>query len=154
MASLFRYPLTLGSKKEAEGNHHIITFVALKYNENKGTTTPGSEVNLYITGDALKSTYGQVYADVAIGAVGGALMQSSGTDKMYAAIEQGAGALGSLATGGEGGFLDAFKNLGGGGGPGGMGPGGPGRGPGNGPGPASGPGGRGPGNGGGGPGGK
>ena len=50
MASLFRYPLTLGSNNEDEGNHHIITFVAMKYNENRGTDTPGSEVNLYITG--------------------------------------------------------------------------------------------------------
>ena len=110
---LFKYPLTLGSSQEEEGNHHIITFVAMKYNENRGADFPGSEVNLYITGDALKSTYGQTYADVAMGAVGGALMQSPGTDKMYEAIEGGAGGLASLATGGEGGVFDAFKNLGG-----------------------------------------
>ena len=110
MASLFRYPLTLGSNNENEGNHHIITFVAMKYNENRGTVVNGDEVNLYITGDALKSTYGQVYADVAMGAVGGALMQSPGTDEMYKAIEGGAGGLASLATGGEGGIFDAFKN--------------------------------------------
>ena len=111
---LFKYPLTLGSSQEEEGNHHIITFVAMNYNENRGTTAPGSEVNLYITGDALKSTYGQTYADVAMGAIGGALMQSPGTDKMYEAIEGGAGGLASLATGGGGGegFFDAFKNLG------------------------------------------
>ena len=109
---LFKYPLTLGSSQEEEGNHHIITFVAMKYNENRGTDTPGSEVNLYITGDALKSTYGQTYADVAMGAVGGALMQSPGTEKMYSAIEGGTGGLASLATGGEGGIFDAFKNLG------------------------------------------
>ena len=109
---LFKYPLTLGSSQENEGNHHIITFVAMKYNENRGTDRPGSEVNLYITGDALKSTYGQTYADVAMGAIGGALMQSPGTDKMYEAIEGGAGGLASLGTGGEGGFLDAFKALG------------------------------------------
>ena len=54
---LFKYPLTLGTQEE-EGNQHIITFVAMKYNENRGTASPGSEVNLYITGDALKSTYG------------------------------------------------------------------------------------------------
>ena len=101
---LFKYPLTLGSSQEEEGNQHIITFVAMKYNENRGTDRPGSEVNLYITGDALKSTYGQTYADVAMGAVGGALMQSPGTDKMYEAIEGGAGGLASLGTGGEGGF--------------------------------------------------
>ena len=111
---LFKYPLTLGSSQEEEGNHHIITFVAMKYNENRGTDTPGSEVNLYITGDALKSTYGQTYADVAMGAVGGALMQSPGTDKMYSAIEGGVGGLASLGTGGEGGNFDAFKNIGGG----------------------------------------
>ena len=46
---LFKYPLTLGSSQEEEGNHHIITFVAMNYNENRGTTAPGSEVNLYIT---------------------------------------------------------------------------------------------------------
>ena len=113
MASLFRYPLTLGSDNENEGNHHIITFVAMKYNENRGKSTPGSEVNLYITGDALKTSYGQTYADVAMGAVGGALMQSPGTDEMYKAIEGGAGGLAGLATGGEGGIFDAFKNLGG-----------------------------------------
>ena len=109
---LFKYPLNLG-KKDTEGNQHIITFLALKYNENRGTDSPGDEVNLYITGDALKSTYGQVYADVAMGAVGGALMQSPGTDKMYSAIEGGVGGLASLGTGGEGGILDAFKNIGG-----------------------------------------
>ena len=110
---LFKYPLTLGSSQEEEGNQHIITFVAMKYNENRGTDTPGSEVNLYITGDALKSTYGQTYADVAMGATGGALMQSPGTDEMYKAIEGGAGGLAGLATGGAGeGFFDAFKNLG------------------------------------------
>ena len=112
MAVLFRYPANLG-KQEDEGNQHIITFVAMKYNENAGRETPGDEVNLYITGDALKSTYGQTYADVAMGAIGGALMQSPGTDEMYGAIEKGAGGLASLATGGEGGFFDAFKNLGG-----------------------------------------
>ena len=32
MAQLFRYPLTLGSG-EREGNQHIITFIAMKYNE-------------------------------------------------------------------------------------------------------------------------
>ena len=110
---LFKYPLNLGNSQDEEGNQHIITFVAMKYNENRGTDTPGSEVNLYITGDALKSTYGQTYADVAMGAVGGALMQSPGTDKMYSAIEGGAGGLASLATGGEGGIFDAFKNIGG-----------------------------------------
>jgi len=47
-----------------------------------------------------------------MGAVGGALMQSPGTDEMYSAIEGGAGGLASLATGGEGGVFDAFKNLG------------------------------------------
>ena len=53
---------------------------------------------LYITGDALKSTYGQTYADVSLGAVGGFLMQSKGTEDVYRAME---GAVGSLA-GGEG----------------------------------------------------
>ena len=62
---LFKYPSTLVSE-ENEGNQHIITFVALKYNENSGKTTPHSEVNLYITGDALKTAYGQVYADTAM----------------------------------------------------------------------------------------
>ena len=109
---LFKYPLTLGSSQEEEGNQHIITFVAMKYNENRGTDTPGSEVNLYITGDALKSTYGQVYADVAIGAVGGALMQSKGAEDIYGAME---GALGSAA-GGSGvnlaNMLSAVKGVG------------------------------------------
>ena len=77
MASvIFKYPLTLGSSQENEGNQHIITFVAMKYNENRGTDTPGSEVNLYITGDALKTAYGQVYADTAMGASAGFLMQN------------------------------------------------------------------------------
>jgi len=49
MALLFKYPLTLGSNNEEEGNHHIITFVALKYNENRGKDSLGDEVNLYIT---------------------------------------------------------------------------------------------------------
>ena len=128
MAILFKYPLTLGSSQEEEGNHHIITFVAMNYNENRGTDSPGDEVNLYITGDALKSTYGQVYADVAMGAVGGALMQSPGTDKMYEAIEGGTGGLAALATGGAGGgnmldkAMEIFSGLGGaGGGPAGTG---------------------------------
>jgi len=94
MALLFKYPLTLGSNNEEEGNHHIITFVALKYNENRGKDSLGDEVNLYITGDALKSTYGQTYADVGMGAVGGFLMQSKGTEDVYKAIE---GAVGSAA---------------------------------------------------------
>ena len=94
MALLFKYPLTLGSNNEEEGNHHIITFVALKYNENRGKDSLGDEVNLYITGDALKSTYGQTYADVGLGAVGGFLMQSEGTEKVYRAME---GAVGSAA---------------------------------------------------------
>ena len=98
MALLFKYPLTLGSNNEEEGNHHIITFVALKYNENRGKDSLGDEVNLYITGDALKSTYGQTYADVGLGAVGGFLMQAGGAEKIYGAME---GAVGSLA-GGEG----------------------------------------------------
>jgi hypothetical protein len=49
-----------------------------------------------------------------MGAVGGALMQSPGTEDMYSAIEGGAGGLASLGTGGEGGIFDAFKNIGGG----------------------------------------
>ena len=112
MASLFRYPSTLGTAAD-EGNQHIITFVSMKYNENRGTDVPGDEVNLYITGDALKTSYGQTYADVAMGATGGALMQSPGTDELYSAIEGGAGGLAGLATGGEGGgVFDFFKNLG------------------------------------------
>ena len=91
---LFKYPLTLGSNNEEEGNHHIITFVALKYNENRGKDSLGDEVNLYITGDALKSTYGQTYADVSLGAVGGFLMQAKGTEDVYKAME---GAVGSAA---------------------------------------------------------
>ena len=98
MAMLFKYPASLGSNNEDEGNHHIITFVALKYNENRGKDSLGDEVNLYITGDALKSTYGQTYADVGMGAVGGFLMQAQGAEKIYGAME---GAVGSLA-GGEG----------------------------------------------------
>ena len=82
---LFKYPLTLG-KPEEEGNQHIITFVAMKYNENAGRETPGDEVNLYITGDALKSTYGQTYADVAMGAVGGLVMQSPGAEALYLSL--------------------------------------------------------------------
>ena len=94
MALLFKYPATLGSNNEEEGNHHIITFVALKYNENRGKDSLGDEVNLYITGDALKSTYGQTYADVGMGAVGGFLMQTGGTEDVYKAME---GAVGSAA---------------------------------------------------------
>ena len=94
MALLFKYPLTLGSNNEEEGNHHIITFVALKYNENRGKDSLGDEVNLYITGDALKTSYGQTYADVGLGAVGGFLMQSKGTEEVYRAME---GAVGSAA---------------------------------------------------------
>jgi len=93
MALLFKYPANLG-KPENEGNQHIITFVALKYNENRGKDSLGDEVNLYITGDALKSTYGQTYADVGMGAIGGFLMQSEGTEKVYRAME---GAVGSAA---------------------------------------------------------
>ena len=93
---LFKYPLTLGSNNEEEGNQHIITFVAMKYNENKGTDSLGDEVNLYITGDALKSTYGQTYADVALGAVGGFVMQAKGAEEIYGIME---GAVGSVAGG-------------------------------------------------------
>jgi hypothetical protein len=93
MAMLFKYPANLG-KPEDEGNQHIITFVALKYNENRGKDSLGDEVNLYITGDALKTSYGQQYADVAMGAVGGFLMQSKGTEEVYKAME---GAVGSAA---------------------------------------------------------
>ncbi|MCH2264808.1 MAG: hypothetical protein MK371_07905, partial [SAR86 cluster bacterium] len=120
MAVLFRYPSDLGGSQEIEGNQHIITFVAMKYNVNAGRETPGDEVNLYITGDALKSTYGQTYADVAMGAIGGALMQSPGTEKMYEAIEGGTGGLAALATGGAGGgnmldqAMSIFSNIGGG----------------------------------------
>ena len=112
MASLFRYPSTLGTAAD-EGNQHIITFVSMKYNENRGTDVPGDEVNLYITGDALKTSYGQTYADVAMGATGGALMQSPGTDELYSAIEGGAGGLAGLATGGEGGgAFNFFEKIG------------------------------------------
>ena len=96
MALLFKYPLTLGSNNEEEGNHHIITFVALKYNENRGKDSLGDEVNLYITGDALKSTYGQTYADVGMGAVGGFVMQAQGAEKIYGGLEE---AVGGLAAG-------------------------------------------------------
>ena len=96
MALLFKYPLTLGSNNEEEGNHHIITFVALKYNENRGKDSLGDEVNLYITGDALKSTYGQTYADVGLGAVGGFVMQAQGAEKIYGGLEE---AVGGLAAG-------------------------------------------------------
>ena len=111
MALLFRYPLTLGSNNEEEGNHHIITFVALKYNENRGKDSLGDEVNLYITGDALKSTYGQTYADVGMGAIGGFLMQSEGTEKVYKAIE---GAVGSAAGLDIAGVIDKISGIGGG----------------------------------------
>ena len=107
---LFKYPLNLGSSQEEEGNHHIITFVAMKYNENRGTATPGSEVNLYITGDALKSTYGQTYADVGLGAVGGFLMQSTGTEDVYKAME---GAVVSGAGGNIAGIIDKVSAVGG-----------------------------------------
>jgi len=111
MAVLFRYPANLG-KQEDEGNQHIITFVAMKYNENAGRETPGDEVNLYITGDALKSTYGQTYADVAMGAVGGLVMQSPGAEALYKGIEAGAGALAKATTGGGGGnALDKAMDL-------------------------------------------
>ena len=109
---LFKYPLTLGSSQEEEGNQHIITFVAMKYNENRGIAFPGSEVNLYITGDALKSTYGQTYADLAIGAVGGAIMQSPGAETLYAGIEAGGGALGEIMSGGKGGGTMFDKAMG------------------------------------------
>ena len=108
MASLFRYPLTLASDNEQEGNQHIITFVALKYNENRGTDSPGDEVNLYITGDALKSTYGQVYADVAMGAIGGTVMQTQGAEAVYGVAE---GAFKEAVAGG--GMVDIAKILGG-----------------------------------------
>jgi len=112
MASLFRYPLTLGGTEEIEGNQHIITFVALKYNENRGTDSPGDEVNLYITGDALKSSYGQVYADMAMGAVGGTVMQTQGAEAVYGAMES---AVGGVATGGGpdiAGLLSAVGDVG------------------------------------------
>ena len=109
MALLFKYPLTLGSNNEEEGNHHIITFVALKYNENRGKDSLGDEVNLYITGDALKSTYGQTYADVGMGAVGGFLMQSKGTEDVYKAIE---GAVGSAAGFDLGGIIKNISGVG------------------------------------------
>jgi hypothetical protein len=107
MALLFKYPLTLGSNNEDEGNHHIITFVALKYNENRGKDSLGDEVNLYITGDALKSTYGQTYADVGMGAVGGFLMQTEGTEKVYRAME------GAVVSGAGGDIAGIIKNIGG-----------------------------------------
>ncbi len=110
MALLFKYPLTLGSNNEEEGNHHIITFVALKYNENRGKDSLGDEVNLYITGDALKTSYGQTYADVAMGAVGGFLMQSEGTEKVYRAME---GAVGSAAGFDLGGIIKNISGVGG-----------------------------------------
>ena len=106
---LFKYPLTLGSSQEEEGNQHIITFVALKYNENRGKDSLGDEVNLYITGDALKSTYGQTYADVSLGAVGGFLMQSKGTEDVYKAIE---GAVGSAAGFDLGGIIKNISGVG------------------------------------------
>ena len=105
---LFKYPLTLGSSQEEEGNQHIITFVAMKYNENRGTATPGSEVNLYITGDALKTSYGQVYADMAMGAIGGTVMQTEGAEAVYNVAE---GAFKSAVAGG--GMVDIAKILGG-----------------------------------------
>ena len=111
MASLFRYPLTLGQSPDTggtEGNQHIITFVALKYNENRGTDTPGDEVNLYITGDALKTSYGQVYADMAMGAIGGTVMQTEGAEAVYNVAE---GAFKSAVAGG--GMVDIAKILGG-----------------------------------------
>ena len=107
---LFKYPLTLGSSEEEEGNQHIITFVAMKYNENRGKDSLGDEVNLYITGDALKTSYGQTYADVAMGAVGGFLMQSEGTEKVYKAIE---GAVGSAAGLDIAGVIDKISGIGG-----------------------------------------
>ena len=118
MASLFRYPSTLVSE-ENEGNQHIITFVAMKYNENRGTASPGSEVNLYITGDALKSTYGQVYADVAMGAIGGTVMQTQGAEAIYGAMESAAVGAAGKVTGGEGfdiaGLINDVSKVGGGG---------------------------------------
>jgi len=68
----------------------------MKYNENRGTDIPGDEVNLLITGDALKTSYGQIYADVGMGAIGGFLMQSSGAEDIYGIME---GAVGSVAGG-------------------------------------------------------
>ena len=110
MALLFKYPANLG-KPENEGNQHIITFVALKYNENRGKDSLGDEVNLYITGDALKTSYGQTYADVGMGAIGGFLMQSEGTEKVYKAIE---GAVGSAAGLDIAGVIDKISGIGGG----------------------------------------
>ena len=116
---LFKYPLTLGSSQEEEGNHHIITFVAMKYNENRGTASPGSEVNLYITGDALKTSYGQVYADMAMGAIGGTVMQTQGAEAIYGAMESAAVGAAGKVTGGEGfdiaGLINDVSKVGGGG---------------------------------------
>jgi len=103
MPAIFKYPLTLGSIGANEGNQHIITFVALKYNENSGKTTNHSEVNLYITGDALKTAYGQVYADTAMGASAGFLMQNqNAAASAYGALESAVGGAAGFATGGAG----------------------------------------------------
>ena len=116
MASvIFKYPLTLGSIGANEGNQHIITFVALKYNENSGKTTNHSEVNLYITGDALKTAYGQVYADTAMGASAGFLMQNqNAAASAYGALESAVGGAAGFVTGGAGvNISDIIKNIGG-----------------------------------------
>ena len=42
MPALLKYPSTLVTDGVGnEGNQHIITFVAMKYNENRGTDVPG-----------------------------------------------------------------------------------------------------------------
>ena len=111
---LYQYPSTLFS--ENEGNQHIITFVALKYSENSGKTTPHSEVNLYITGDALKTAYGQVYADTAMGASAGFIMQNqNAAATAYGALEGAVGGAAGFATGGAGiDIADILGKLGGG----------------------------------------
>jgi len=67
--SNLKFPLNIGTASASEYKHRI-TFTAQKYNPSNGKTAPNGTVTLYMPAEALKTTYGQTYGDVELGAMG------------------------------------------------------------------------------------
>ncbi len=91
---IFKYPLTLNG---GDGEYkHYIQFTAQRYRASAGSASPNGSVSLYMTGDALKTTYGQAYGDSDLGALGNLVNEMDSQTAQSAVAQMGAGQLGKL----------------------------------------------------------
>ena len=91
---IFKYPLNLDGG-DGEYNHYI-QFTAQRYRASAGSASPNGSVSLYMTGDSLKTTYGQAYGDSDLGALGNLVNEMDSQTAQSAVAQMGAGQLGKL----------------------------------------------------------